>query len=293
MKMPRLIASVAVAAAGLCVQVNGQCDPFPPSLVAWWPLDGDAMDIVGRHDGAFTGGMFIDGVLGEALSVTGPGQGVEVPHDDALDPFLEGGGTQEFFVDFWVRVSSVAGETHLLGMRPGCSTGIDYQFVIQGEAYVLGADPGHGVATANGTAIPDVWAHVAAGHGPGGWQIFLNGVDAKDFEVGVPGSSATPPLMIGRAGTCAGVVPQDIDEVHFWNRVLLPCEVAALYESGPYAVCPCAAADFNLNDAVDIADMLTILAEWGSDACPYDLDGSGAVDIADLLIVLATWGPCD
>jgi len=36
-----------------------------------------------------------------------------------------------------------------------------------------------------------------------------------------------------------------------------------------------------------------LLRAWGPCRdCPEDLDGSGAVDLSDLLILLAQWGPC-
>lgn len=52
-------------------------------------------------------------------------------------------------------------------------------------------------------------------------------------------------------------------------------------------------ADVNLSGAVDIVDLLSVLAEWGpcSD-CREDIDGSGSVDFIDVVEVLAAWGPC-
>lgn len=52
-------------------------------------------------------------------------------------------------------------------------------------------------------------------------------------------------------------------------------------------------ADLDGNGAVDISDLLTLLAAWGPcEDCPADIDGSGEVDILDLLTLLADWGPC-
>ena len=55
--------------------------------------------------------------------------------------------------------------------------------------------------------------------------------------------------------------------------------------------CDCL-ADIDETCAVDIGDLLAVLARWGPCACREDLDRSGAVDIGDILMVLATWGPC-
>ena len=54
--------------------------------------------------------------------------------------------------------------------------------------------------------------------------------------------------------------------------------------------CP---ADVDASGAVDFADLLMVLDQWGAcPGCPADIDLDRAVDVADLLYVLATWGPC-
>ena len=47
--------------------------------------------------------------------------------------------------------------------------------------------------------------------------------------------------------------------------------------------------DVNQDGKVDGADILVILAWWGTDESIADIDGNGTVDGADLLIVLAYW----
>jgi len=54
--------------------------------------------------------------------------------------------------------------------------------------------------------------------------------------------------------------------------------------------CP---ADFDGDGDVDTADLLILLAQWGSDgSAGGDVDGDGDVDTADLLALLAAWGLC-
>jgi subtilisin family serine protease len=56
--------------------------------------------------------------------------------------------------------------------------------------------------------------------------------------------------------------------------------------------CECL-ADVDGSGAVDVADLVDLLAAWGTcPDCPEDLDGNGAVDVADLVALLAGWGPC-
>ena len=45
------------------------------------------------------------------------------------------------------------------------------------------------------------------------------------------------------------------------------------------------------NGAVDVPDLLALLATWGSPG-PCDFDASGTVVVPDLLKLLANWGAC-
>lgn len=53
------------------------------------------------------------------------------------------------------------------------------------------------------------------------------------------------------------------------------------------APCP---ADLDLDSLVGTADLLALLAAWGSPGA--DLDRDGTTGINDLLILLSAWGPC-
>ncbi len=56
---------------------------------------------------------------------------------------------------------------------------------------------------------------------------------------------------------------------------------------------PSCPADVNADCAVNVLDLLALLAAWGSDpGGPPDLDGDGIVGILDLLTLLANWGNC-
>ena len=55
---------------------------------------------------------------------------------------------------------------------------------------------------------------------------------------------------------------------------------------------PCP-GDFDLDGAVDVDDLLTIIANYSQTDTPYDLDGDGAVDVDDLLELISAFGPCD
>ena len=54
--------------------------------------------------------------------------------------------------------------------------------------------------------------------------------------------------------------------------------------------------DVNGDLAVDVIDLLSVIAQWGPckvpDGCNGDIDGNGAIDILDLLAVIGVWGSC-
>jgi hypothetical protein len=56
-------------------------------------------------------------------------------------------------------------------------------------------------------------------------------------------------------------------------------------------------ADINGDGAVDVLDLLIVLAEWGPcancDNCPADIDDDCEVGVTDLLALIAAWTPCD
>jgi hypothetical protein len=43
---------------------------------------------------------------------------------------------------------------------------------------------------------------------------------------------------------------------------------------------------------VDIADLLLVINDWGTDDATSDINDDGIVDVTDLLIVMGDWGQC-
>lgn len=53
------------------------------------------------------------------------------------------------------------------------------------------------------------------------------------------------------------------------------------------------AADLDGSGAVDFADLVVLLSQWGAcPGCSADIDGSWWVDFVDVTLLLSTWGPC-
>jgi subtilisin-like proprotein convertase family protein len=82
----------------------------------------------------------------------------------------------------------------------------------------------------------------------------------------------------------------DIGRLHRWAlRLAMPAP-----DQPPCSVISCA-CDWDLDNSgsVNIADLLDLLAQWGTDpGGPPDFDGDGDVGIEDFLNLLGHWGPC-
>src|SRR5206468_10268120 len=73
------------------------CAPPPAGMVAWYPGDGNANDIVGGNNGTLQGGVtFAPGEVGQAFNFNGIDSFVNVP--DAANLHL-----QSLTIDAWVK----------------------------------------------------------------------------------------------------------------------------------------------------------------------------------------------
>ena len=71
-------------------------------LVAHWPLDGDASDIVGGNDGVLEGEpSFVEGMIGSAIDLNGTNQTVSILHSSALKP------ESEITISAWVKPDDI------------------------------------------------------------------------------------------------------------------------------------------------------------------------------------------
>lgn len=90
----------------------------------------------------------------------------------------------------------------------------------------------------------------------------------------------SPALFVGGHFTTVGGTPD-----HY---------ITMFQGCGDIPTCDMSFGDFNCDGAVDVSDLLTLLAAWGSCTsscnCLPDLNGDGVVDVTDLLLLLSNWG---
>jgi len=215
-------------------------DPGPEGLVAHWPLDGDASDAAGSHDGTISGTPdFVAGYDGQALDLASAAttpQYVSVAYSDDF-------ALNSFTVAAWVNVKDLDALRAILGTRFNS----DYTFDFKVSSTYVHGDIGDGSAwlstaldidAAHGGVISiGDWHHVACtiDASSGTANIYLDGV------LGATVTFAGAPLLMKpdqelRIGNCSGTEYMNgmIDEVRIYNRPLSPAEIAGLVgRSGP------------------------------------------------------------
>ena len=82
----------------------------------------------------------------------------------------------------------------------------------------------------------------------------------------------------------------NLNGYHFYYNKLAQGDPSQIVDEPVGAPCP---EDVDGSDAVNVTDLLILLANWGPNpGHPADIDGDGSVGVADLLALLAAWGPC-
>jgi hypothetical protein len=217
-------------------------EPDVGSLVAYYPLDGDAGDAAGNHDGTISGTPdFVAGFEGQAIDLASL---ATVPQYIAV-PYAEDFALNSFTVAAWVNVKDTDpdDERGILGTRFNS----DNTFDVKVEQTRIHGDIGNGSAWLNTAVDIDAahggvislndWHHIAyAIDAAGTAELYLDGVLATTVSF-----TGTPLLMkpgqelrIGDSSTTE-YMNGLIDEVRIYNRALSPGEVAGLVgRPGPF-----------------------------------------------------------
>ena len=165
----------------------------PEGMVAWWPGDGTADDIVGTNHGTLEGGAgFADGMVGQAFSLDGDGDYVELTGASSL------GLNGDFTVDAWIYVTNYSsGDEAVLGMDITPNQFNDTLHLdLRNEKLYFGFQ--NNDSSGNTILSTDTWYHLAwrYSESTGKQAIFVNGdLDASDL--GHPAFAGTGTVYIG------------------------------------------------------------------------------------------------
>jgi hypothetical protein len=239
---------------------SSNCIAAPPGLMAWWPAESNTLDPIGGNNGLLVNGAtFAPGFAGQAFSLSGGGDYVEITNSDAFNF----GPTAPMSVELWVYRTGNSPVMHLLGKRNGCGD-IHYQMAFDYSGLAFGSYYG---SVSTGWQMPlNTWIHLAATFDGSTFRFYTNGVLAATGS-GTLGPPTSTPLRLGASGDCGATFAGLLDEVAIYNRALAADEIASIYAAGPNGKCPVPVEP--LRFGMSPASLL-----WTSNGMQLGLDGS-------------------
>ncbi len=219
----------------------------PPGLVAWWPLDGNAADVAGGHNGTLEGSYhFGPAEVGQGLFLEGERSGISVPDS----PNLNFGPDQDFSIEAWIQPlhsDTTSGVMDIVDKRiaPDIVRSHGYTMaVMNGKLSFQISDSLDAPMLSweqNGPDLRDgLWHHVAATverASVEGVKLYVDGKVIATFDpTPARGDLGTEhPLLIGMHQSYPwyrGNYRGGLDEVSLYKRALSPAEVLAIYSAG-------------------------------------------------------------
>ena len=198
----------------------------PAGLVAWWPGEGNANDIVGGNNGTLmNGATFAPGVVGQAFSFDGDGY-VDAGNDPTFDL------TNALTLVAWIRTDGTEGHQTVVSYYSPYEIGFfDYKLEFL-PGFVGGASTVHREAPGGTVLVGGAWYHVAVTWDGATITSYVNGEPDRIASYNNSLNAGSKGLNIGRASTGIGYFKGLIDEVTIYNRALTTDEIKAVYDAG-------------------------------------------------------------
>jgi RHS repeat-associated protein len=230
------------------VRVGSFCQIETPvaGMVAWWPGQGNAREMIGSQDGRLLNGInFVSGKVSLAFNFDGTNDSVRIPASPGIDVGKSGDGS--LTIELWAKSVNKGNEPVLLGWNNGSAWGVHLwerqEWFINELRAVLYDTNGvrHEFAVGeNYAAIDGLWRHYALTYDKptGIAKLYINGVLQGQASLG----SFTPQTghdlyfgyIQGQSTPFAGM----LDEISLYNRALDGQEVQDLYDADVQGKCP-------------------------------------------------------
>ena len=211
-------------------------------LVAHWPLDGNAKDLLGNHDGAESGVIFgVEGAAnhtGTAAEFNGSSSTITVPFDSAMNP-------ESFTLSMWVNADSTNGFASPVTSRDDTPTSVHGYLVYNDSSgnwnfwTGTGGPSGAWNQMSGGKVEIGSWTHIAVSYDDGSQtkKLYVNGSLASSnsapnlFD---PNGPQSENLHIGSGADSGGAFFFDglIDDVALWDHALTSAEIKDLMTNG-------------------------------------------------------------
>ncbi len=252
--------------AGSAGKCKPNCIQPPLGMVAWWPGDGTANDFKDSNDGTLkNGATFAAGKVGQAFSLDGVSQYVEVPSPLSFNSPSLNFGTGDFSIDAWIKTTNTSGRMAIVEkMENGLDDGHGYTLYLNDGKlgfFMTNWSIGPPIALIEGddttqNLADGIWHHVAVTVHPtsnlnNNGQLFINGIPVgklinigNTWNVGTTTPDNNHPLRIGASDSFfsgeTNFFKGSIDEVEIFNRSLTDKEVGDIFNAGSAGKCkPC------------------------------------------------------
>ncbi len=220
------------------------CIATAPDIRAWWPLDGNANDVINGRRATITGAStFEPGMVGQGFVFTGANH-ITAAASTELNV------TESFTVDAWVFPTTPSaqrplvewGQTGVIGvhiwesfqLNVGTSPGALYANIVDT------AGGGHTLGTGPGALMPNQWSHIALtfDKATGRARLYVNG---QVVASNLLGTNFTPltnvPLNFGFRPAQGQRFIGRLDEIDLFARALSEAEVQDIYLAGALGKC--------------------------------------------------------
>jgi hypothetical protein len=251
MRSWNIFSGVPICLALLCgavasQSVHAQCVPPPSGMVAWWPGDNHANDLINGNNGTLMAGAgYTAGEVLQAFNFGISGSHVNVPHNITLNF-----GTGNFSFDAWVKLPSGLQTRTILDKRiiTGGTWGYDV-YIYQGLPGIQigdGSSTNYNANPADHASIADnSWHHVAVTvtrASASGILFYIDGVQLATprdptLHPGSPDNVAN--LRLGLSVDPANPLPLlgVADEIGLYSRALTATEILNNYLAGASGMC--------------------------------------------------------
>ena len=206
------------------------------SLLSWWTGNRTTDDAIGQNHGFGAFIKYASGEVGSAFDFDGNAY-VRVPGSTSMDV----GTRDEFSLEFWAN--SVVENRYIMGWSDGdAQTGVHlYREQFNHRLWVEMYDTNGGRHYAYFESIfpPGQWLHfgLTFRKSDGLLRLYRNGLFYGQWVLGTFTPRTNLDFWLGGSPTWSSRFKGQLDEVSFYNRVLLGEEIAAIYQAGAVGKC--------------------------------------------------------
>jgi hypothetical protein len=228
-KLPaNLIRRLTVSPAGIPGQMR-------EGLVAQWPEEGNANDIVGTKNGTLINGAgFTTGEVGQAFSFDGTSY-VSISDSPSLDTFVS-----SITIEAWIKMNQLTADWNWEGIVTKGNSSWRLQVTAGAKTVTFsatGVSP-HGDLYGSRSVYDGQWHHVTGVYDGTNMFLYVDGtLDVSQPATGSISQNSSPVCIGANAIPGVGLEPGYffnglIDEVSIYNRALTASEIQADYEAG-------------------------------------------------------------